>query len=198
MDKTRTAIIFTIFLYLLMYCTFLVCILEKSSMVLKIILSIIPSVNLSNGILLLSKFELYFKKFKSEDISKNHYNFSIKIMYIMFIIDFLFYLFLGYYFNNVLIHEFGIRKPWNFLCSSNYWFKSKRKNIRNNNNFKIQDIDKNSKLLEEENIINDTLSIEEENEYKEELFNGNNKINENLEIKNSKVFLFQIHELIHC
>ena len=172
MDKTRTAIICTIFLYLLMYCTFLVCLLEKTSMILKVILSIIPSVSLSNGILLLSKFEVYFKKFKSEDFSKNHYNFSIQIMYIMFIIDFFFYLFLGYYFNQVLPHEFGLRKPWYFLCSSKYWFREKRNNIINN-----KKIDKNSKLLEDENIINSSTSINDENEY-------DNKINDALEIKN--------------
>ena len=185
MDKTRTAIICTTFLYLLMYCTFLVCVLEKTSMTLKVILSIIPSVSLSNGILLLSKFEIYFKKFNTKDISINHYNFSIKIMYIMFIIDFFLYLFLGYYFSNVLSHEFGLKKPWNFLFNRNYWFKTKRKNnINNSHNIELQNIDRNSKLLEVENIIDKPLLLDKEIEYKEDLFYKNNQISDTLEIKN--------------
>jgi hypothetical protein len=44
-----------------------------------------------------------------------------------FIFDFFFYLFLGYYLQNVLPHDFGIRKPWYFLCTLSYWGKRKKK-----------------------------------------------------------------------
>ena len=42
-------------------------------------------------------------------------------MNIMQIVDVFLYLFLGYYLQNVLPHEFGIKRPVYFLCTSEYW-----------------------------------------------------------------------------
>ena len=39
----------------------------------------------------------------------------------MLILDCLIYLFIGYYLQNILKHEFGIRKPWYFLYTKKYW-----------------------------------------------------------------------------
>ena len=47
----------------------------------------------------------------------------------MFGVDFFLFLFLGYYLNNVLPHDYGIRKPWHFLCWCNYWPIKRRKRI---------------------------------------------------------------------
>ena len=126
-DKTRIAIVLSLVMYFIMYCISLACMFEKTSMKLKILLSIFPPVSLNTGILLLSKFEYHFRNFYNRDFLINHYNFSIGIMFLMFIIDFFVYLFLGYYLHNVLPHEFGIRKPWYFLCSCDYWYNSKKK-----------------------------------------------------------------------
>jgi len=44
-------------------------------------------------------------------------------------VDFFLYLFLGYYLQNVLPHDFGIKRPFYFLCTCEYWNpKSKKKN----------------------------------------------------------------------
>ena len=92
-------------------------------------------------------------------------------MNLMQLIDFFLYLFLGFYFQNVLPHEFGIKRPYNFLCSSDYWCKKKKNNrfigeIEKGNNIFFKNImnkniidnndDKNSKLeiLEKEKSRN--------------------------------------------
>ena len=135
-DKTRIAIVLSLVMYFIMYCISLACMFEKTTMKLKILLSIFPPVSLNTGILLLSKFEYHFRNFYNRDFLINHYNYSIGIMLLMFIIDFFVYLFLGYYLHNVLPHEFGIRKPWYFLCSCDYWCNSKKKKKKIFNNKK--------------------------------------------------------------
>mgnify|MGYP002623955037 CR=1 FL=1 len=126
-DRTRIAIVLSLVIYFIMYCISLACMFEKTSMKIKIILSLFPAVSLNTGILLLSKFEYHFRHFYNRDFLINHYNYSLGIMFLMFIIDFFLYLFLGYYLHNVLPHELGIRKPWYFLCSSGFWCNTKSK-----------------------------------------------------------------------
>jgi len=56
----------------------------------------------------------------------------------MQVIDFLLFLFLGYYLQNVLPHEFGIRKPFYFICTKNYWCGSKKNENGKNLNQNIE------------------------------------------------------------
>jgi len=126
-DRTRIAIVLSLVIYFIMYCISLACMFEKTSMKIKIGLSLFPAVSLNTGILLLSKFEYHFRHFYNRDFLINHYNYSLAIMFLMFAIDFFLYLFLGYYLHNVLPHELGIRKPWYFLCSSGFWCNTKSK-----------------------------------------------------------------------
>ena len=183
-DRTRIAIVLSLVLYFIMYCISLACMFEKASMYLKIILSIFPAVSLNTGILLLSKFEYHFRYFHNRDFLINHYNYSIGIMYLMFTIDFCFYLLLGYYLHNVLPHEFGIRKPWYFLCSSDYWCNSrrkKRKYLNEKNKLELQEYNTDeSRLLDDEkNLYSRTSKFESEDIYEEK-----NKIDDVLEIRN--------------
>ena len=127
MDKTKICIVLSLIIYFLMYCISLSCMLDKTSFKIKGILSIFPTVCLNLGVLLISKFGAHFRKFYDRDIFIYHTNYSIFFMYIMLLFDFIFYLFLGYYFNNVIPHDFGIRKPWYFLCTSSYWGCKKKK-----------------------------------------------------------------------
>ena len=60
----------------------------------------------------------------------------------MFIIDFFLYLFLGFYLQKVVSHEFGIARPFYFLCTKSYWCGDDEKNKKledeiNNDNEKI-------------------------------------------------------------
>ena len=48
-------------------------------------------------------------------------------MFIMFIVDLFIYIFLGYYLQNILQHDFCIRRPWYFLFTPSYWGCKKRK-----------------------------------------------------------------------
>ena len=183
-DKTRIAIVLSLVMYFIMYCISLACMFEKTSMKLKIILSIFPAVSLNTGILLLSKFEYHFRNFHNRDFLVDHYNYSIGIMFLMFGIDFFFYLFLGYYFQNVLPHEFGIRKPWYFLCSSDYWCNSRSKkrkylNIKNKLELPEYSTDESRLLEDEKNIYGRSSKFESE-----EIYEDKNRKDDVLEIRN--------------
>ena len=127
MDKTRICIVLSLIIYFIMYCLSLSCMQDKTPFIIKGALSIFPTVCLNSGVLLLNKFGYHFRKFYNRDVFIYHTNYSIFFMYIMLIVDFFFYLFLGYYLNNVIPHDFGIRKPWYFLCTLSYWGLKKKK-----------------------------------------------------------------------
>ena len=126
-DKTRISIILSLIIYWLMYCLALVCLFENSSFWIKLFLALFPAVNLNLGVALLNKFEFHFKKFYNRDFIEDYFNYSLIICYIMFVVDFFFFIFLGYYLNNVLPHDFGIRRPWNFLCTLKFWNPKRKK-----------------------------------------------------------------------
>ena len=115
-DKTRVALILSLLIYFASYFLSMVCMNEGAAKALKIVMSILPPVCVELGIVLLGKFESHFIKFHPQDYTKTYTNYSIFIMNLMQFIDFFLYLFLGYYLQNVLPHEFGIKKPWNFIC----------------------------------------------------------------------------------
>ena len=183
-DKTKIALVLSLVIYFIMYCISLACMFEKTSMKLKIILSLFPAVSLNTGILLLSKFEYHFRNFNNRDFLVDHYNYSIGIMFLMFGIDFFLYLFLGYYLNNVLPHDFGIRNPWYFLCSSDYWCNSKNKkrkylNIKNKLELPEFNTDESRLLDDEKNIYGRSSKFESE-----EIYEDKNKKDDVLEIRN--------------
>jgi len=152
-DKTRISIVLSLVIYFLMYCVSLSCMFEKSPFKIKSILSIFPAVSLNLGILLISKFEYHFRTFYDRDLMIYHTNYSLFFMYIMLIIDFFLYLFLGYYLNNVLPHDFGIRKPWYFLCSKRYWCRNKSKKYFPKDD-KLKDLNsKDSNIVDNENNL---------------------------------------------
>ena len=63
------------------------------------------------GIVLFGKFESHFRTFHLGDYATIYTNYSIFIMNLMQFIDFLLFLFIGYYLKNVFLpHDFGIKK----------------------------------------------------------------------------------------
>ena len=141
-DRTRVALILSLLIYFVMFFMSMAVMNSKVKKILKIIISIFPPVGIELGIILFGKFESNFKDLKFSDVPKTYLNYSVLWMIIMFIIDFFLYLFLGFYLQNVVSHEFGIARPFYFLCTKSYWCGDDEKNKKlqeeiNNDNEKI-------------------------------------------------------------
>ena len=149
LEKTRLAIIVSLLIYCLMY-FFSFCVdsnvVSRPS---KIIFCIIfPPITMQLGLNTFSFFETNFNDFKGRVFMK-YKQFSIFDMYILFLVNFFLYMFLGFYIQNIISHEFGIKKNWYFLFTKNYWGyeadSSKKKklkvyNNRTNKEIKLQNV----------------------------------------------------------
>ena len=181
-DKTRIALVLSLVIYFIMYCASLACMFEKTSLTIKVILSFLPAVSLNLGVLLMSKFEYHFRKFYDRDFLIRHTNYSLGLMFLQLTLDFILYLFIGYYLHNVLPHDFGIRRPWYFLCTCEYWSNKKNKSIKKDkivksleekekesiNNIKIYKNKEENELIEEkEDLYGDSPNFESEEIYKD-------------------------------
>ena len=129
-DKTRVALILSLLIYFVMFFISMACMDEDANKNLKTILSIFPPVCLELGVILIGKFQMSFKDFHLEDYIHIYTNYSVFRMNLMQIIDVFLYLFLGYYLQNVLPHDFGIKRPLYFLCTKEYWCKTERRNTQ--------------------------------------------------------------------
>ena len=201
-DKTKIALVLSLVIYFMMYCVSLACMFEGGSLAAKIALSLFPQVCLNNGILLFSKFQYNFRTLKDREFFKEYTTFSVGLMFIMFIVDFFLFLFLGFYLNNVLPHDFGIRKPFYFICTSDFWCSNKKKknndkkiiekkldenldedkkeNIEENNNYFVYG-SKDDLIKEEmpEKLYGDSPNFESE-----EIYKNRTKIDDTLKIRN--------------
>lgn len=106
----------------------------------------------------------YGKKFETQPVS----NLCV-IMYC----DIFIFGFLGWYFDQVLPSEFGVRKPWNFIFDRNYWFdgesgarpvkispKAKKSKLqRANSDSNIESSGVALAVLERKKLLNSTISI---------------------------------------
>ena len=196
-DKTKIALVLSLVIYFMMYCVSLACMFEGGSLAAKIGLSLFPQVCLNNGILLFSKFQYHFRTFKDREFFEIYTTFSVGLMYIMFVVDFFLFLFLGFYLNNVLPHDFGIRKPLYFIFTSDFWFSNKK---RNNDEKKLIDkkLEENAEEDNKENnyvvygskddIIKDEVDEklygDSPNFESEEIYKNRNKNDDKLKIRN--------------
>ena len=179
-DKTRVALILSLLIYFVMFFLSMACMDEDALKSLKIVMSIFPPVCLMLGIVLFGKFQSHFRNFHPGDYTKTYTNYSIFIMNLMQILNFLLFLFLGYYLQNVLPHEFGIKRPWYFLCTKNYWCGDKNKN--NENNIKKKEINK------EIDILNKGIKFENNKFENNKLSNpGKKKIKKKKKKKKKKI-----------
>ena len=121
MDTTRLALIVSSLVYLLMLFVSVAVYDDSIQKTYKIIAAFLPPVNLLLGAFTIGEFERMYTYFKTKDLSENFRNYSLTTCYIMFTIDFFIYLFLGYYFQNVIPHEYGVAKPWYFIFQPSYW-----------------------------------------------------------------------------
>ena len=110
MDTTRLALIVSYLIYCLMLFVSAAVYDEKIKKTYKTIAALLPPVNLLLGAFTLGQFEGMFYPFHTKDVNKNYLNYSMATCYIMFTADFFIYLFLGYYLQNIIPHEFGVAK----------------------------------------------------------------------------------------
>ena len=183
----------------MMYCVSLACMFEGGSMAAKIALSLFPQVCLNNGILLFSKFQYHFRNFKDREFLEIYTTFSVGLMYLMFVLDFFLFLFLGFYLQNVIPHDFGIRKPFYFLCTSEFWCSNKKKkseskkiNDELNDEENIENKENNDVVYKnKENILNDQYNLYENspNFESEEIYKNRTKKDDVFKIRDIvKVF----------
>ena len=133
LDKTRLAIIVSLLIYCLMF-FFSFCInTNVPSRLIKFIFCIIfPPITMQLSMNTFANFEAHFNKFKGRVFMK--YNkISVFDTYILFFINFIIYMFLGFYIQNIIKHEFGLKKKWYFLFTKSYWGYGKRNNINYKN-----------------------------------------------------------------
>ena len=162
-EKTRESLILSLLIYFTMFFFYMLVISENASYGLKVFLSLFPPVTIFMGFNLLAKFEANFREFYSKDIFYTYTNYSIFVMYIMLIFDCLIYLFIGYYLQNILKHEFGIRKPWYFLFTKKYWgFKETNINIVN------EEKSNEELLINNEQNTNDNFQNEDNDNFQNE------------------------------
>ena len=127
MDKTRVALILSLLIYFVMFFLALAVFDEHVAKSIKMLVSIFPPVVILLGVIVFGEFESKFEPFKSSDLGKNYKNFSINSMYLMLFVDIFIFLFLGYYLQNVIPHDFGMARPWYFLCTRSYWCGTSKK-----------------------------------------------------------------------
>jgi hypothetical protein len=57
--------------------------------------------------------------FENTDSMYGNYKFSAGL--VMLTINFILYLALGIYFDQIIGSSYGVAKPWNFLCTKKFW-----------------------------------------------------------------------------
>ena len=187
LERTRIAVIVSLLIYALMYFISIPVFSGTVSKATKIVICIFfPPVALQLGINTLSSFEKNFNNFDGR-IFYDYNNFNVFDMYITFVISFILFMFIGFYLQNILSHEYGIKKPFYFLCTKNFWgcedkINNKYKEIYSKinkdnknedseqNNVNIYSNKINEDLIDKENIENNNnKNIEEEKNSSEEL-----------------------------
>ena len=165
-EKAKESLILSVILYFIMFFLFMLVMGEDTSYNMKIGLSVFPPVTIYLGIILLGTFESHFRQFYLKDILYVFTNYSVLTMFIMLVADVLLYLFLGYYLQNILPHDFGVRKPWYFIFTPSYWgCKKRKKYILNEEKPLIEEKDE----LIIDNRTRKTQNFQSEDIYKEML-----------------------------
>ena len=163
-DKAKESLILSMLIYFVMFFLSLLVVNDDASYNMKLGLSVFPPVTIYLGIILLGKFESHFRTFYLKDMLYKFTNYSVLIMFVMLILDLLLYFFLGYYLQNILPHDFGVRKPWYFIFTPSFW-GCKKKKSQLNSNINIQ---KSEELIVRDNNTNEGNSnFQSEEIYKE-------------------------------
>lgn len=127
-DKSAIAMIISIMIYYILF--FVASAIDQDSVGhgVKMAGSLLSPTCLQLGISTISYFEKNNLDLTFDLSDKDYKEYSVSDMLVMLFIDFLIYMFIGFYLDNVMTHEFGTSKPWYFLFTSNYWCGSKDSN----------------------------------------------------------------------
>ena len=158
LERTRIAIIVSLLIYALMFFFSIPVETNSVSKGVKYIISIIfPPVSLDLGINTLSLFEENMNEFNGR-INYDFNNFNIFDMYITFICSFILFMFIGFYLQNILSHEYGIKKPLYFICTKNFWGCENKKNVKYKEMYNEIDHNINILINKEENSEQNKIS----------------------------------------
>ena len=167
-DSTRFCLILSLLIYFIMFFLSMACMKDTAGKSVKVGLSFFPPVVIEVGIVMLAEFQSHFRKYKPRYFTNIYTNYSLFYMLLMLTVDFFIYIFLGYYLQNVLPHTYGIRKPFYYIFTLEYWSrkcsrraknKTKRVEIKEEKNFSQTNMQKTETAILE-NIPNnqDTFS----------------------------------------
>ena len=166
LERTIIAMLVSLLIYVLMYFFFIVVFQNSVNYAIKFIFCFLfPPTALQLGINTISNFETNFRDFEGR-IKYKYNNFSVRDMYMHFAFNFVIYMFLGFFLQNALPHEYGIKQPIYFLCTKNFW------GIEDNNEEDIK------LIMQENNNKNINNSKNKEKEKEPEQNDENNKNNE--------------------
>ena len=147
LEKSRIAIILSLLIYCSMFFIALPIYPNSVSRGIKIVFCLLfPPITMQLGLNTISNFQINFNHFKGR-VFMRYNKISFFDMYILFICNFILYIFLGFYFQNVISHEFGIKKPWYFLFTKKFWGCEYDDNNIIENDIRIKN------NIEKENII---------------------------------------------
>ena len=174
LDKTRLAMIVSILIYFLMYFLSTSFTGDGIKHWVRVVFSIFPPIALQIGLNVMTRFETSQKKFEKGDVSLLYRDYCIRDMLIMLTVDIFIFLFLGFYLQNIITHDFGISRSWNFLCTKSYWgCGEKKKKTKEKLN-----IDNNNIINNENNPINNNnIIINKNNDNHNIITNQKNKNN---------------------
>ena len=162
LEKTRIAIIISLLIYCIMFFLALPVYSNAVSRVIKIIFCLLfPPITMQLGINTICQFQINFNEFNGR-VFMRYNKFSFFDMYILFICNFILYMFLGFYLQNIISHDYGIKKPWYFLCTKNFWrCQNCTKKNKNNNNTNSINISRyaETKSIKSNNNKNDNYII---------------------------------------
>ncbi len=169
-DKTRIAMIISILVYFIMYFVSVAVLSEDVENSPKMVISLLPPTCIQLGLVTLARFETNFIKFGSSTMNIAYQNFSVGNFYTMLVIDIFVYMFLGFYLQNIISQQYGVRKPFYFLCTPKYWGFGKNKKI---GEARIEIEKQSEKYGDEVNLIlNDKDKFQEEKNYEDRIRKG--------------------------
>ena len=203
LEKSRIAIIVSLLIYCLMFFLGLPIYSNAVSRFIKILFSLLfPPITMQLGINTICHFQINFNKFNGR-VFMRYNKFCFFDMYMILLSNFILYMFLGFYIQNIISHEYGIKKPWYFLFTKEFWLCGKKKS--KNKKFTNQiDLDNNLNFLENNNNPATYRSSDSKTNINDETKRGNNNVISSYEyfetekkynVFNQKSDIFQIKDI---